>query len=240
VNPSKFTRIALMSGALLLLLGTAACVVESGSPGVIEQASQSVQLQGATSAQADIEMGAGELKVRGGGSTLVDADLRYRSTDGKPTISYTVSGSRGVLTLHQPSHHSMGNNDKNVWDLRFNEDVPLDLTVKMGAGEGTLNLGNVALRSLEVEMGAGELKLDLTGHPRSDIDVRVRGGVGEATLHLPRRARLEVEAHGGLGEINAHGFNKRGSLWVNEPGGDAKVIRVNVSGGIGGINLFCE
>jgi N-terminal domain of toast_rack, DUF2154 len=240
VNHFPSNRIAVTAGATVLLLATAGCVVESGSTGTVEQASRSINLQGAKSAQVEIEMGAGELKVHGGGATLMDADFRYRSSDGKPEINYTVSGDRGLLTLHQRSHHSIGNNDKNTWDLRLNDDVPLDINVKMGAGEGQMNLGNVALRSLEVEMGAGELKLDLTGHPRNDIDVRVRGGVGEATLRLPRRARLEVEAHGGLGEINAHGLTKRGDLWVNEPSGDAPTMHVNVTGGIGGINLYCE
>jgi hypothetical protein len=117
----------------------------------------------------------------------------------------------------------------------------MDLSVKMGAGESRLNLGNVALHTLNIEIGAGQLNLDLTGHPRNDIDVRVSGGVGEATLRLPRRARLDVEAHGGIGQITARGLTKRGDRWVNEPEGEVDAtMHVNVSGGIGGINLICE
>ncbi len=234
--------IALLGGAAALMLLSSGCYVTTDSRGsAIETAAQSVDLQGAKSVELQIEMGAGELVMRGGAAALMDADFRYRGSDGKPDVQYQVAGARGTLTVRQPNQHSLGNNDKNTWDLRLNEDVPMDVRVKMGAGEGRLNLGNTALHSLDVEVGAGEMKVDLTGHPRGDIDVQVRGGVGEATVRLPRRARLDVEAHGGIGEITAHGLTKRGDRWVNEPSGQVDAtLHVSVNGGIGQINLICE
>jgi hypothetical protein len=216
-------------------------VVDSGGSGTIQHDSRTVDLKGAKSVHMEVEMGAGELQMRGGATNLMDADFRYRSSDGQPEVGYDVNGTQGELHIHQTSHHHIGGNDKNQWDLRLNEDVPIDIRVQMGAGEGRLNLGRLALHSLDVQIGAGELKLDLTGHPRNDMDVRVQGGVGEANIRLPKSARVEVEAHGGLGGITAHGMTKRGELWVNEPAGDsAATIHVNVSGGIGNINLVCE
>lgn len=233
---------ALLAGTATLALLAPACYVTTDSRGgTIETESRTVDLKGAKSVQVHIEMGAGELVMHGGAATLMDADFRHRSSDGKPEVQYDVNGARGTLTVRQPSQHGIGNNDKNHWDLRLNEDVPMDVSVKMGAGEGRLNLGNTALHSLDVEVGAGEMNVDLTGHPRGDIDVRVRGGVGEATVRLPRRARLDVEAHGGIGEISARGLTKVGDRWVNEPSGPVDAtLHVNVSGGIGQINLICE
>ena len=241
MNQARLKTIALLGGTVALAVLGAGCYVDVHDTPNVEHLSKSIDLKGAKSAQVEIEMGAGELTVHGGAVPLLDADLRYRSSDGQPEVHYEVSGSRGTLSVKQPSHHSIGNNDKNQWDLRLNEDVPMDISVKMGAGEGRLNLGQLALHNVDVEMGAGELKLDLTGHPRNDLDVRVRGGVGEATVRLPRRSRVEVEAHGGLGEISARGLTKRGDRWVNEPPGNSDAtVRVNVSGGIGQINLICE
>jgi len=245
VSRAKFqTRLqtgAWLAGMAALALLASACYVSTEGSGSVERDSRSVELKGAKSVQAEVEMGAGELILRGGAAQLMDADFRYRARDGKPEVQYDVSGSRGTLSVRQPSHHSLGNNDKNRWELRLNEDVPLDIRVKMGAGEGRLDLGNTALHSLDVEIGAGEMKVDLTGHPHGDIDVRVHGGVGEATIRLPKRARLDVEAHGGIGDISATGMTKRGDRWVNEPTGEAiATIHVNVNGGIGQINLICE
>lgn len=241
MNRTKFQIIASLAGTAALALWAPACYVSTEGSGMVERDSRTVDLKGAKSAQVQIEMGAGELILRGGAAQLMDADFRYRARDGKPEVQYDVSGARGTLTVRQPSHHTLGNNDKNRWEMRLNEDVPMDIRVKMGAGEGRLDLGNTALHSLDVEIGAGEMKVDLTGHPHGDIDVRVHGGVGEATVRLPRRARLDVEAHGGIGEISARGMTKRGDRWVNEPSGETDAtIHVSVNGGIGQINLICE
>ncbi len=45
-----------------------------------------------------------------------------------------------------------------VWDLRFNDQKPLDLDVNFGAGESRLDLGDLTLRRVNVEMGVGELQ----------------------------------------------------------------------------------
>ncbi len=241
MNRTQFQTTALLTGTATLALLSAACYVSTESSGNVERDSRTVDLKGAKSVQVQVDMGAGELVMRGGAAPLLDADFRYRAHDGKPEVQYDVSGTRGTLTVRQPSSHGIGNNDKNHWELRLNEDVPMDISVKMGAGEGRLDLGNTALHSLDVEIGAGEMKVDLTGHPHGDIDVRIHGGVGEATVRLPKRARLDIEAHGGIGDISARGLEKRGDRWVNEPSGEADAtIHVSVNGGIGQINLICE
>ena len=238
---ARFSTVAWLTGTAALVLLAPACYVSTEGSGNVERDSRTVDLKGAKSVRMQIDMGTGELVMHGGAAQLLDADFRYRARDGKPEVQYDVNDSHGTLNVRQPSHHSIGNNDRNSWDLRVNEDVPLDISVKMGAGEGRLELGNTALRSLDVEVGAGEMKVDLTGHPHGDMDVRVRGGVGEATIRLPKRARLDIEAHGGLGEISARGLTKRGDRWVNEPSGESDAtIHVSVNGGIGQINLICE
>jgi hypothetical protein len=232
---------AFLAATVALALASAACTVSSDNPATAERESRTVELKGARSVQVNVEMGAGELKMRGGAAPLMDADFRYSRAEWKPELKYDVSGGRGTLIVRQNGNHTIGSNNKNEWELRLNEDVPMDLSVNLGAGQGILDLGNVSLHSLNVEMGVGELKLNLTGHPRNNVDVRVNGGVGEATVRLPRRARLEVEAHGGIGEITTSGLTKRDGLWVNEPSGDTvATMHVSVNGGIGGMHLICE
>jgi len=232
---------ALLAATAALALVSAGCMVVTDNSHTAERESRTVELKGARSVQVNVEMGAGELKMRGGATPLMDADFRYSRAEWKPELKYEVTGERGTLVVRQHGNHTVGSNNKNEWELRLNDDVPMDLTVNLGAGQGILDLGNVSLHSLDVEMGVGELKLNLTGHPRNNVDVRVNGGVGEATVRLPRRARLEVEAHGGIGEITTSGLTKRDGLWVNEPSGETDVtMHVSVNGGIGGMHLICE
>jgi hypothetical protein len=62
-------------------------------------------------------------------------------------------------------------------EFTFNNDVPLDLSVQMGAGKGTLRLRDLTLTKLHVEMGAGQVEVDLTGDRKNQLDADIEGGV---------------------------------------------------------------
>src|SRR5277367_1266735 len=112
-----------LAGTTALALLTSACYVSTEGSGNVERDAQTVELKGAKSVQVQIEMGAGELVMRGGAAQLMDADFRYRARDGKPEVQYDVNGSRGTLNVRQPHHHALGNNDKNHWELQLNDNV---------------------------------------------------------------------------------------------------------------------
>ena len=225
--------------AAVLLVG---CEYSRTPTGEAHHDLQSVELDKAEMARVSMRMGAGNLNIRGGSPKLVEADFTYNVPSWKPDFRYTNTGVRGDLVIEQPSSggaHS-GKTDY-TWDVRFNDGVPLDMTIHFGAGEADLNLGSLALRSLEVEMGVGQLKLDLRGSPKRSYDVKVRGGVGEATVYLPKDAGIEADAQGGIGGISATGLRKEEGRFVNDIHNSAKTkIHLDIRGGIGNINLRAE
>ena len=99
----------------------------------------------------------------------------------------------------------------------LNDEVPTDITLRLGGGEAHLNIGTLSLRSVEIEMGAGEMELDLRGMPKHSYNVRVRGGAGEATVRLPHNVGIYAQAEGALGDIKAQldSFNPRLAPPVN-------------------------
>jgi hypothetical protein len=130
---------------------------------------------------------------------------------------------------------------ENKWELRLNNDTPLDVVARLGVGETHLNLGTVRLRSLRVDMGVGSLRLDLKGTLKSDCDVEIHGGVGEAVVYLPKTAGISAAATGGIGQIDVQGLERREGRWVNparDPAG--ATIHIQVAGGVGNIRLVAE
>jgi hypothetical protein len=191
--------------------------------------------------RADIRMGAGELKMRGGSSNLVDADFTYNVPSWKPDFHYDATGFRGRLRIEEPGRdHGHFGNAKYEWDLRFNDGVPLSLAIHFGAGNAELELGSLSLDDLEINMGVGNLRLDLKGAPKKDYYVRLHGGVGNATIYLPHGVGVVADAHGGLGSIDARDLHKRGGRYVNEAcDNHAKVnVRLEIRGGIGTVQLI--
>jgi hypothetical protein len=223
-------------------LALGACAGVNSSPSGPEQhESRSVELDKSELVRAELKMGSGELDARGGAQKLLDADFTYNIAAWKPDLRYHSAAGAGDLIVEQPGPTSSTGNAKNHWDLRFNDNVPLDLKVEFGAGEARLNLGSLSLRGLNVEVGAGTLRLDLRGKPTKDYSVRIRGGVGEATVYLPRDVGISASATGGLGEISVTGLHKNGDLYVNDSGEMAKVkIRLDIQGGVGSIKLIAE
>ncbi len=225
-------------GVSCLLL--TACARDWGPPGPQRTETRSIELDKSEEVKVDLKMGAGELRVDGGADKLMQARFSYNRLRLRPEVSYTSGGFRGHLVVEEPSHVGTATS-RYVWDLRFNDQTPLDLNVNCGAGQSRLNLGDLTLRRVNVEMGVGELKMDLRGAPKNDYDVSVRGGVGAATIYLPENVGIEAHVEGGIGGIHAPGLQKREGRYVNDSYGRAKTtVRLDIEGGIGSINLIAN
>jgi predicted small secreted protein len=233
-------RLAVLLVVAAMLLGSCGAQGQGQDVGEMQNESRSVQPKDAKSVRAHLMMGAGELKVGGAADALMEGDFSYNVADWKPQIDYEVSGERGDLTVEQGSGDDgrLGGGARNEWDLRFNDDVPTDLVVEMGAGESDLDLDSLTLTGLDLEMGAGETTVDLTGDYARDFDASIEGGVGEATVLVPSEVGVRVRAEGGLGKIEAEGFQREGDAYVNDAYGDSGVtLNVDVRGGVGSIKL---
>jgi hypothetical protein len=235
MEPARWLGIE-MAGPLIGLLAVAGCDTRDlGPPRMIEER---VELGDAESVRAQIRMGAGELRMQGGATDLLDAS--FHTNMGRPEVRYDVFAGRGRLEIEQDNARG-GPNMTNEWDLRLNDGVSADLEVKLGAGKNDLDFSTLKLRRAEIEMGVGELRLDLRGDYQEDVVVNVRGGVGEANIRLPSRVGVRVDAKGGIGEIRARGLTKRDDYYYNDAWENSRVrMRVEVRGGVGQINLEGE
>jgi len=208
--------------------------------GKLQEESKYVDLKNADSVRAQLKMGAGELNVTGGADQLMDGDFSYNVSEWKPKVSYDVSGGESELLVKQGGANSgsLDGKARNEWDISFNEEVPTDLVVQMGAGESDLDLDSLTLKGLDLKMGAGKSTVDLTGDYAKSFDASIQGGVGEATILLPSGVGVKAKAEGGLGKINAKGLKKVGDSYVNDAYGESDVnLNVDVKGGVGEINL---
>src|SRR5204863_454166 len=166
-----------------------------------QHTAQTLDLQGAKTAHARVEMGAGQLNINGGANHMLDADFTYDGTFDAPRVDYHVDGGVGQLSISQNSHSTHFGRSQNDWILRFGKDIPLDLKVDMGAGQGNLHLRDVPLTRLDLHMGAGQMDLDLTGDRKTDLTADIEGGVGQANIRLPKNVGVIAHASGGIGSI---------------------------------------
>ncbi|HVW07265.1 MAG TPA: toast rack family protein [Bryobacteraceae bacterium] len=223
-----------LTAVVVLLAG---CSEDSGP---ILTGTATVEAGKADTVRTEIRMNAGELQLEGGASRLLDATFRYSQNAGRPVVHYDVMGGRGLLTVESPENGSTrGRNATNEWTLRMGSDLPLDLSVHLGAGESRLDVSQLALRSAEVNMGAGNMTFNMANRYTQDVNVQINGGVGEAHIRLPKETGAVVDATGGIGSVQADGLTKRGDgKYYNAAYADDKpAVHMKVRGGVGDIIL---
>lgn len=222
----------------ILLLGPAACV----RVGELEMDTHRIDLGDAEQVNLNLKIRAGELDIRGGGERLMDATFSFNVRRWKPIVEYEELGSRGELTLKQGRTRGIPFGDtENKWDIDLGKNIPFDMEIDFGAGEGKLDCREIDLRTLKIDMGVGNLFLDLRGERIEDMDVNVDGGVGSGTIYLPHDIGVRVHIDGGIGSIDASGLQKKGDLYINEAYERSDItIDIDIDAGIGSIDLIVK
>ena len=210
--------------------------------GALQTESQSVELGDARSVRVEINLGAGDLEVTGGAEKLLEADFTYNVARLKPEVKYTD----GTLVVRQPDVNGLpslrGITDyRNEWGLRLHDEVPMDLSVDVGAGTSNLQLAGLSLTGLDVSLGAGKYTIDLSGDWARDLDVTIDTGAANITVRLPRDVGVRVVVDAGPTMIDAPGLTQDGNVYTNAAYGVSEVtMQVNMEAGIGQINLEVE
>jgi hypothetical protein len=257
---SKGIALLLMVAVLLAASG---CGSGSGARvGKLQTESETVKLGDAASVRVEIDMGAGELDVAGGAAELLEANFTYNVAELKPEVDY----GGGTLSVRTPDVETgIGSlwdagDYRYEWDLRLNDDVPMELQVRVGAGRTDLKLGSLSLTRLDVgggagevlvdlsgstslnrldiEGGAGALTVDLTGAWQNDLEASIAGGVGKRILILPRDTGVRVKVEVGVGSVDAAGLTKEGDYYTNDAYGQSEAtLYVDLAGGVGEAEL---
>jgi hypothetical protein len=233
------------------------------APGDVMTEDKSVGTQGAQSARVELRMGAGKVNVQGGTSNLMDATFSYNVPAWKPIVDYVVTNSQGNLLIREPSgSYSFTAKYRYDWNIRLNSSMPIDMEVKTGAGNTSLDLSDMMVRtlivdagasgasikgspkamtSMDVKTGVGSVNIDLTGDWKNSATVHVDGGVGSIKLVVPRNVGVTVEAKRGIGSISTPGFTQDGNTYHNAAyGSSAITLSIDLNVGVGSVNITQE
>lgn len=188
---------------------------------------QTIQQGAAESVKIQIKMHSGELKVSGGGDALLTAQYYYEVPTLRPEVNYEVIDRQGELVVEQVAVPTIGMFSKeggaNAWDLRLDRDVPIDLSLDFGSGQGLLLLNQISLKRLEVKLGDGQLVIDLTGERQSDLSVRLHIVEGKLKFKLPKDIGVKVNVQRGVYNIKPGELIQQNGSYVNQLFGETDV-----------------
>jgi hypothetical protein len=233
-------KITIVLMAFLLLGGTLACGFTVRAPdidiqvptlqvGEMQDERRSIPLAGAESAAVEILFGAGDLEIEAGTSDeLFSGHFRYNVERWEPQITYDDD----VLVIKQGGHEEdwaiPTGMTRNEWDLEFSPEIPLEMDITLGAGEGSLDFTGLQLAALDVDMGAGDFTLRFDEPNEIEME-QLTLDTGASKLEVRRVGNASpkrVKLQGGVGNIT-----------LDLTGAWARSAEVRITTGVGSLTL---
>jgi hypothetical protein len=219
-----------------------------GAPaGTAAESEQVVQaLSGAERAVVQVDPAVAALKI-GAMQNETNLDALVQGTVQMSNIGafqqeYNLVGNTGYLNLRREGDSSFSfslSGSDWVWNLAFTPQIPLELSVNMGAGSVVLDLGGLQVTDLNVQMGVGRTELIL---PDQDgpLTVNIQGAIGEMIVYVPSRYAVRLSANTGLAAISVpDGYIQDGDVYTFDGAGagSADRLELNVDQAIGRISI---
>lgn len=198
-------------------------------------------LDGATSSTLQLDMAAGEFDMQGGtDKTLLisgSASLPKDQTS-NPVYSAPVGG-KSSFRLQTSSVPLPFESRSEVWNLKVNPVILLDLTTRMGAGEMKLDLRDTHVTALDSKLGVGQMTVNLPSH--LSVSGSLDNAIGEIVLGVPSCADVTINVDRGISDLSLpSGYtNNNGVVRYPAPSGcSANKIDLHLNLAIGSVRII--
>ena len=153
---------------------------------------------------------------------------------------YKNNNETAIFNFANRNHNSIiYGTGSNNYNFKLNEDVIWDLDLDLGAISGTLNLENIATKSIALNMGAGNLNIVL-GNKYDQSDIRIDSGASNINITVPKNAGIKIKSDSSLSKIDIDdlGLIKSGDYYIspNYEKEDVK-LEFHISMGVGIVNF---
>jgi hypothetical protein len=171
---------------------------------VVSKASSSIE-----QSNIDINTGASSINISSASQDSV-AKVDLKSNLFTITKASTVSGSTQNVTLTSKArdgHNWFMGGAKNSWDVFLNKDIPMNLSLDIGASSLTADLSGLHLKTLDVKTGASSISIRF-GSQEKKVGVSIQAGASSISLHVPSESGVRLILKSGLTGKSISGLEK--------------------------------
>lgn len=140
----------------------------------------------------------------GSSRMLFTAVVEYDPDKFRPIIDYT-EGETGYLDIESRKRGDFDlkslSDEVNDWEMTFSDQVPLEIDLDLGLGEGRLDFSGLKINDLNVDAGLSKLEIRFDKPNRERLGrLKIDSGLGEFTAKGLLNANCdEIDFSGGLG-----------------------------------------
>jgi hypothetical protein len=200
---------------LLVIAGAVSLLVFSPDSIGLARTTRDLQIEepldGVERADFRIGFAAGTLEIGRleDSNSLIQGDLQL-VTDRQPVWNFSKSGENARLVLEYATGDFQSWNGRgDQWNLALSPRAAFALDANIGAGDATIDLTGLDIRSLSVETGAGRNTVILPEN--GQFDATITGGVGQLVVEIPPEMAARIQVDRGLGGLDvARRFDRQG------------------------------
>lgn len=155
-----------------------------------------------------IDVGACNIQVnQNEADELIKISSKYPKDFTQPSFSHSEnSGALDIDFTGAKADNPLLFYDNSEYNMFIgNKDLITDLDIKLGVGNGTLNLEDLLIKDFWAEVGAGELDIVLGVQSIPSGEIRMVVGAGKMNFKIPSRIGYTLEYDLGIGNITVNG-----------------------------------
>jgi len=189
--------------------------------------------------RASIELNLDVGKLTMGESTplLYECVSQYRYKEFEPFEKFSHSEKEAnILIYHSPvTKKVISNNIKNNWQLKLNNQIIYNLSIKTGAIDTDCNLSDFKVEKLYIESGASNINLVV---PNYNSKIIIDTGVSNIDIAIPRNVGATVNIDSGIAIKDLDDFIKRNDTYISHNYSESEFkTGIEIDCGVSNINI---
>lgn len=199
-----------MKNVVLIIFLSVAAVASAQ----IKHLTESEPISGEKSLDVKIECVLANFQLEPGNRDEVfNVDIEYDPEKVEPMLEYEIENRIGYLKIASDKDNQIDAKDdenmKSTWKVAVNPHLPTALNMDFGVGEGKLQLGGLALTSVNISNGLASTELDVASrNTEAAGEINIETGLGEfrgKNLNNARFQHMKFECGLGKAIIDFHG-----------------------------------
>lgn len=188
-------------------------------------------------ASIELNLDVGKLTLGESTPLLYECISQYRFKEFEPFEKFSHTEKEAdILIYHSPiTKKVISNNIKNDWQLKLNNKIVYDLSVKTGAIDIDCNLSDFKVEKLYIESGASNINLVL---PQYNSKIIIDTGVSNINIDIPDNVGAIVNIDSGIAIKDLDDFIKRNGTYISQNYNESKFkTEIEINCGISNIDI---
>ena len=166
---------------------------------------------------------------------LYECISQYRYKEFEPFEEYSTTDEEANVLIHHSPVKENFRNPENKWELKLNNQIIYNLSIKTGAFDTDSNLSAFKVEKLYIESGVSNINLVV---PKYNSKIIIDSGVSNIDIAIPKNVGATVSIDSGITIKDLDDFIKRDSMYISNNYDSSEFkVDIEIDCGVSNINI---